>query len=88
MKTSCYAPKRVVRVNCSESIVRLSEVRLTLISKKCEVHITLEVKDYAIPVISKSSLIKSSSVSNLILVFSKCSNVISSKFKAVKFTLY
>ncbi len=59
----------------------------TLISQKREVYITPEVKDYAIPVISKNKLIKFSSVSNLILVVNKCSDIIPSKFKEVKFML-
>ncbi len=87
METFCYAPRRVVRANCSDSIIRLNEMHSTLISRKREVHITFEVKDYAILIVSKNSLINFSSVSNPTLVVSKCSNVIPSKFKAVKFTL-
>jgi len=62
-------------------------VHLTLISKKHEVHVISEIKDYATPVVSKSSLTQSSSISNPTLVISKYSDVISSKFKAVKFIL-
>jgi len=54
---------------------------------KREVHITLKVKNYATSVVCKNSLTNYSSVSNLTLVVSKCSDIISSKFKAVKFTL-
>jgi len=81
VETSCYAPRRVVRANCSEEIVRPSEVHSTLVSRKCEVYIIPKVKDYIIPVVCKSS------VNNPTLVVSKCSDVIPSKFKAVKFTL-
>ena len=87
MKTSCYIFRRVVKANHSESIVRSSEMHSILISKKCEVHVTSEVKDYATPVVCKISLTNFSSVSNPTLVVSKCSNIISSKFKAVKFML-
>ncbi len=88
MKTSCYAFRRVIRANCNEVIVRLSEVYSTLVSKvKHKVHITLEVKDYAIPVVCKNSLIDFSSVSNLTLVVSKYSDVILCKFKVIKFML-
>jgi len=62
-------------------------VHLTLVVRKHEVHVTSEVKDYAILVVYKNSLTDFSSVSNLILVINKCSNVIPYKFKAVKFTL-
>ncbi len=87
METSCYAFRRVVRANHSEVIVRPSEVRLIFISRKYEVHITPEVKDYATPVVCKNSLTDFSSVSNLILIVSKCSDVIPCKFKVVKFML-
>ncbi len=46
-----------------------------------------EIKDYVIPVIYKSKLTKSSNVSNSTLIVNKYCNVISSKFKTVKFTL-
>ncbi len=87
MEISYYIFRRVVRANRSESIVRSSEMHSILISKKCEVHITPEVKDYATPVVCKISLTNFSSISNPTLVVSKCSNIISSKFKAVKFML-
>ena len=77
VKTFCYASRRVVRANHSESIVRPSEVRSTLISKKREVHITPEVKDYVTLVVYKNSLIDFSSVSNPTLVVSKCNDIIS-----------
>ncbi len=44
-------------------------------------------KEYVTPVVCKSSLIKSNSVSNPTLVVSKCSDIISSKFKTVKFII-
>ena len=50
-------------------------------------HITLESKDYAIPVVCKTSLIDFSSISNPTLVVSKCNDVIPYKFKVVKFLL-
>ncbi len=84
---SYYAPKRVIRINHSEVIIRSSKVHSTLISSKHEVHITSKVKDYAIPVVYKSKLTKSSSISNLTLIVSKYNNIILNKFKAVKFTL-
>ncbi len=87
MKTFCYIPKRVIRAKCSESIVRPSKVHSTLEVKKCEVYITPEIKDYTTPEVCKNSLIDFSSVSNPILVVSKSSDVISSKFKAVKFMI-
>jgi len=88
VETSYYAPRRVVRVNHSENIIRPSEVHSALISKvKCEVYITPEVRDYAILVVCKNSLIDVSSISNLTLVVSKCNDVIPCKFKAVKFTI-
>ncbi len=60
---------------------------LTLVSRKCKVHVTPEVKDYTTSVVSKSKLTKFSSISNLTLIVSKCSDVILCKFKAVKFML-
>ena len=81
-------PRRVVRANYNKSIVRLSKVHLTLISEvKCEMHITPKIKDYTTPVVCKNSLTDLSSISNPILVVSKCNDIIPSKFKAVKFTL-
>ena len=50
-------------------------------------HVTPKVKDYATPIISKSKLIESSNISDLTFVVNKCNDIISSKFKAVKFTL-
>ena len=79
-------PRRVVRANHSESIVRLSEVHSTLEVRQREVLVTPEVKDYATPVECKNSLTNFSS-SNPILVVSKCSDVIPCKFEAVKFTI-
>ncbi len=79
--------KRVVRVNYNEIRVRLSEMYLTLVNKKREVHVTSENKEYIIPVVCKSKLTKSSSISNSILIVNKCSNIIPNKFKAVKFTI-
>ncbi len=86
-KISCYTSKRVVRTNCSEVIVRLSEVYSIFISRKYEMHITSEVRDYTTPVVCKNSLTDFSSISNPTLVISKYSDVIPCKFKAVKFTL-
>ncbi len=84
---SCYIPRRVVRANRRDSIVSPSKVHSILISRKCEVHVTPEVKDYVISVTCKNSLTNFSSVSNPTLIISKCSDVIPSKFKAIKFTL-
>ncbi len=88
MKTSCYTLRRVVKANNSESIIRSSEVYSTFVSEvQREVYVTSEIKDYATSVIYKNSLTDFSSISNPTLIVSKCSNIISSKFKAVKFTL-
>ncbi len=84
MKISCYVLRRVVRANRNESIIRPSEMHSTLISRICEVHVTLKVKDYTIPVVCKNSLTDCSSISNPILIVS---DVIPNKFKAVKFIL-
>jgi len=54
---------------------------------KHEMHITSEVKDYAILVDSKNSLTDFNSISNPTLIVSKYNNIISSKFKAIKFIL-
>src|SRR6266540_4580259 len=78
-------PRRVVRANRSECIIRPSEVHSTLVVKKREVLVTPEVKDYATPVVCKNSLTNVSS--NPTLVVSKCSDVIPCKFKAVKFMI-
>ncbi len=59
----------------------------TLVVSKQEVFVTPEVKDHTTPVVSKNSLTDFSNVSNPILVVSKCSDIISNKFKAVKFTI-
>ena len=48
--------------------------------------VTPEVEDYATPIVCKNSLTDFSR-SKPTLVVSKCSNVIPSKFKAVKFTI-
>ena len=79
-------PRRVVRTNRSESIVKPSEVYSTLISRKCEVYVIFEVKDYATLIVYKNNLTDFSS-SKPTLVVSKCSDVIPCKFKAVKFTI-
>ncbi len=86
-KTSYYASRRVVRANRSEDIIRLSEVHSILVSRKCEVHVTPKVKDYATLIINKSKLIQSNNISNLTLIVSKYNNVIPYKFKVVKFML-
>jgi len=80
-------PRRVIRVNRSERIVKPSEVHSTLVVNKGEVLIIPEVKDYAIPVVYKNSLTDFSNVSNPILVVSKYSDIIPYKFKVVKFTI-
>ena len=80
-------PRRVVRANRSEDIVRLSEVHSTLEVRQREVLVTPEVKDYATPVVCKNSLTDFRSESNPTFVISKCSDVIPCKFKAVKFML-
>ncbi len=54
---------------------------------KRKVHIIPDIKDYATPVISKNSLTDFSSISNFTLIVNKCSDVILSKFKVVKFTI-
>jgi len=59
----------------------------TLIVRKQEVLITLEVRDYATPVVCKNSLTDFSSVNNPTFIVSKYSDIISCKFKAVKFTI-
>src|SRR6266540_4413911 len=78
-------PRRVVKANRSESIVRPSEVHSTLEVKQREELVTPEVRDYATSVVCKHSLTDFSS--NSTLVRSKCSDVIPCKFKAVKFTI-
>ena len=78
-------PRRVVRANRSKSIVVPSEVHSPLVVEQREVLVTPEVKDYVTPVVCKNSLTNFSS--NSTLVISKCSDVIPSKFKAVKFTI-
>ncbi len=80
-------PRRVVRANRIESIIRPSEVHSNLVDIQQEVLVTPDVRDYATPVVYKNSLTNFSSVSNPILVVSKCSDVIPSKFKIIKFTL-
>ncbi len=76
-------PRRVVRANHSE---RPSEVHLTPEVRQREVLITPEVRDCATSVVCKNSLTDFSS-SNPTLVVNKCSDVILSPFKAVKFTI-
>ena len=80
-------PRRVVRANRSECIVRPSEVHSILKVRQREVFVTPEVRDYATPEVCKNSLTNLSSDSNPTLVVSKCSDVIPCKFKAVKFTI-
>ena len=80
-------PRRFVRANRSESIERPNEVHSTLEVRQREMLVTPEVRDYVTPVVCKNSLIDLSNESNLTLVISKCSDVISGKFKAVKFTI-
>ncbi len=80
-------PRRVVRANHSKSIVRPNEVHSTLVVRKWEVLVTPEVRDYATSIVCKNSLTDFSNVSNPTLVVSKCNDVISCKFKAVKFTI-
>ena len=79
-------PRRVVRANRSESIVVPSEVHSTFVVEQREVLVIPDVSDYATPVVSENSLTNFSR-SNPTLVVSKCSDVIPSKFKAVKFTI-
>ncbi len=79
-------PRRVVRANRNEDIVRPSEVHSTLEVSQREVLIIPEVRDYATPVVCKNSLTDFCS-SNPTLVVSKCSDVIPCRFKAVKFTI-
>ncbi len=77
--------RRVVRANRRESIVEPSEVHSHLVVEQREVLVTPEVKDYATPVVCKNSLTYFGSDSTLVI--SKCSDVIPSKFKAVKSTI-
>ncbi len=79
--------RRVVKANHNKSIIRLNEMHSTLIVRKQEVLITLEVRDYATPVVCKNSLTDFSSVNNPTFIVSKYSDIISCKFKAVKFTI-
>ncbi len=48
-------PRRVIRTNRSESIVKLSEMHSTLEVRKREVLVTPEVGDYATLIVSKYS---------------------------------
>ena len=64
MKTFCYVSKRVVRASCKEVIIRPNKVCLTLVSRKCEMHVIFEVKDYTTSVVCKSKFSKSSNVNN------------------------
>ncbi len=57
MKTSYYAPRRIIKANHSEVIIRLSEVYSILISRKYEMHVIFIDKEYVTSVIYKSSLI-------------------------------
>ncbi len=79
-------PRRVVRTNRSESIVRSSEVHSTLVREQREVLVTPDIRDYATPVVCKENLTNFSS-RNPTLVVSQYSDVIPCKFKAVKFTI-
>ncbi len=76
-------------VNLRYSLVtdcNISEVHLILIKvSKCKVHVISEVKEYIIPVVIKSKLIKLNSIDKLTLIVEKCSEVIPNKFKAIKF---
>ena len=87
VETSCYALRRVVRANHRESIVKPSKVHSILVKIKHEVHVTPKVKSYTTSVVCKNSLSDFSNISNPTLVISKCSDVILSKFKAVKFAI-
>ncbi len=87
MEISYYAPRRVVRTDYSETIVSSNDMYSTLIRRKCEVYIILEVKEYVTPVVYISQLTKTSNISNLTLEVSKCNNTTLSKFKAIKFIL-
>jgi len=88
VKIFCYTSRRVVKANHNKSIIRPNEMHSTLVSEvKCKVYVTPEVKDYVTPVVYKNSLTNFSSISNPILVINKYSDVILSKFKAVKFTI-
>jgi len=80
-------PRRVVRANHSESIVRQSEVHSILVVSKWEVFVTPEVRDYTTLVVCKTNLTDFSNVSNPTLVVNKYSDIIPSKFKAVKFMI-
>ncbi len=80
-------PRRVVRANRSESIIRPSEVHSTPVGSKREMLVTSEVRNYATPVDCKNRLTNVSSISNSTLVVSKCSDVFSCKFKTVKFII-
>ncbi len=79
-KNSYYISRRVVKANKSEVYLILIRV------SKCEVHVISKVKEYIIPEVVKSKLIKLNSISKLTLVIVSCSKNILSKFKAVKFT--
>ncbi len=87
MEISCYISGKVVKTNRSESLVRMSEMHFTLISRKHEVHVIPEVRDYTTLVVCKNSLTNFDSVSNPTLVINKYSDIIPCKFKVVKFTL-
>ncbi len=87
MKISYYVPRRVIRANHSESIIRPSEMHLTLVNRKYEMYIIPKDKEYIILIDCKSSLIKFSSISNSTLVVNKYSDVVSSKFKIIKFMI-
>ncbi len=69
----------VVKANSNK--VHLTFVRVN----KYEVHVILKVKEYIIPKVVENKSIKLSSKDQPTLIVVKCSKVISSKFKAVKF---
>ncbi len=54
MKISCYTPRRVIKANQSEDIIRPSKVHTTLVSRKYEVYVILKIKDYTTLIVSKS----------------------------------
>ncbi len=60
-------------------------MHLTFISRKCEVHVISENKEYVISIVYKSKLIQLNSVSKPTFVINKYSIIIPSKFKAMKF---
>jgi len=79
IEKSCYISKRIIRANTSE-------VHLTLIRvSKYKVHIISEEKEYIIPEVVESKLIKSSKKIQSTLIKIKCNKLIPCKFKIMKF---